>query len=173
MSAYEDNREKTMEKIIIRPAKDDDLEKMKQISVEAWEPIYESLRNAMGDELFAAIHSDWQTDKSAQVAGHYKSYPEYTLITEYDGQVVGFITYGLSERKKLGIIGNNAIRPEYQGKGLGTKQYQRVLEIFKEKGMLYAEVTTGLDKAHAPARVAYEKVGFKPIFSSIRYYKKL
>jgi len=48
-----------------------------------------------------------------------------------------------------------------------------VLEIFKEKRMLYAEVTTGLDEAYTPARVAYEKVGFKPIFSSIRYCKKL
>jgi GNAT superfamily N-acetyltransferase len=162
-----------MAKIVIRPARDDDLENIKQIAIEAWEPIYESFRNAMGDEIFSAIYNDWKAEKSAQVAGHYKSYPEYTLVTECNDQIVGFITYNLFERKKLGIIGNNAIHPKYQGKGLGTKQYQRVLEIFKEKGMSYAEVTTGLDEAYAPARVAYEKVGFKPIFSSIRYCKKL
>ena len=162
-----------MAKINIRLAKDDDLENIKQIAVEAWKPIYESFRNSMGDEIFSAIHSDWQADKSAQVVGHYKSYPEYTLVMEYDDQIVGFITYNLFECKKLGIIGNNAIHPKYQGKGLGIMQYQRVLEIFKEKGMLYAEVNTGLDEAHTPARVAYEKVGFKPVFSSIRYYKKL
>jgi GNAT superfamily N-acetyltransferase len=162
-----------MVKIVIRPAKDDDLENIKQIAIEAWGSIYESFRNAMGDEIFSAIYSDWQADKSAQVIGHYTSYPECTLVTGCNDQIVGFITYNLFERKKLGIIGNNAIHPKYQGKGLGTKQYQRVLEIFKEKGMLYAEVTTGLDEAYAPARVAYEKVGFKPVFSSIRYCKKL
>jgi GNAT superfamily N-acetyltransferase len=86
---------------------------------------------------------------------------------------VGFITYNLFERKKLGVIGNNAIHPNYQGKGLGTKQYQRVLEIFRENGMLYAGVTTGSDESHAPARAGYEKVGFRPMIHIVQYYRKL
>lgn len=162
-----------MEEAIIRPAKEDDLETIKQIAVEAWEPVYQSFRRMMGDELFEGIHGNWRTDKAAQVAGHYRSYPELTLVTEYDGQVVGFITYNLFERKKLGVIGNNAIHPKYQGKGLGTKQYQKVIEIFRENGMLYAQVTTGSDGSHAPARAAYEKVGFEPMIHIAQYYRKL
>lgn len=162
-----------MEEAIIRLARDDDLETMKQIAVEAWEPIYKSFRKMTGDELFAIIHSDWRAEKAEQIARHYRSYPETTLVTEYDGQVVGFITYNLFERDKAGVIGNNAILPKYQGRGLGTKQYQRVLEIFREKKMIYAQVLTGADEAHASARAAYEKAGFKPAFYSVLYYQKL
>ena len=162
-----------MEKTIVRPARAGDLGTIKQIAVEAWEPVYQSFRKLMGDELFELVHSNWQTEKMAQIAGDFESYPGCTLVTEYDGQVVGFIAYFLFEDKKRGVIGNNAIRPRYQGKGLGTRQYQRVLEIFREKGMLCAEVVTGLDESHAPARAAYEKVGFEPKLPIIRYYKKL
>ena len=158
---------------MIRSARDNDLEAIEQIAIEAWEPVYQSFRRLIGDELFATIHSNWRTDKVAQIVSHYRSYPETVLVTEYDGQVVGFISYYFFKRRKLGIIGNNAIRPKYQGKGLGTKQYQKVLEIFQKNGMLYAEVITGSDESHAPARAAYEKAEFKPMLYSVTYYRKL
>ena len=162
-----------MEEAVIRPARDDDLEVIKQIAVEAWEPIYESFQKTAGDELFATIFSNWRADKAEQIAKHYRSYPETTLVTEYDGQVVGFITYNLFEQDKAGVIGNNAIHPKYQGRGLGTKQYQKVIEIFRERKMIYAQVHTGADEVHAAARAAYEKVGFKPIFYGVLYCQKL
>lgn len=162
-----------MDEATIRSARDDDLEIMKQIAIEAWEPIYKHIQKMAGDELFRTIHPDWRADKAAQIARHYKGDPETALVTEYRGQVVGFITYALFEHKKAGVICNNAIRPQYQGRGLGTKQYQKVLEIFREKGMVYAEVYTGADEAHAPARTAYQKVGFKPVFHGVQYYQML
>lgn len=162
-----------MEKSIIRLATDEDLDTISRIAVAAWEPVYESFRKTAGDKLFAIVHPDWRAEKTAQVVGHYRSYPETTLVTEYAGEVVGFITYNLFEHKKAGIIGNNAIHPDYQSRGLGTKQYQKVLDIFRESGMVYAEVLTGADEAHAPARTAYERAGFKPVVYSVRYYQKL
>ena len=162
-----------MEEAIIRPARDDDLEIIKGIAVEAWEPVFQSFRELTGDEIFTAIYGDWRANKAKQVENHYGGYPECTLVTEYGGQVVGFIAYNLFQGKKLGIIGNNAILPKYQGRGLGTKQYRKVLEIFRENGMLYAGVTTGSDKSHVSARAAYEKVGFKPMIHTVRYYRKL
>ena len=162
-----------MDQAIIRPARDDDLEKIREIAMAAWEPIYESFRKMAGDEIFEGIHSQWRKEKADQVANHYKHYPETTLVTEYHGEVIGFITYNLFHQKKLGVIGNNAIKPEFQSQGFGTKQYEKVLEIFRENGMLFAEVTTGSYEAHAPARTAYERVGFKPAVYSVRYYRKL
>lgn len=162
-----------MDQAIIRPAKDNDLEKIMKIAVAAWEPIYASFRKLAGDEIFEGIHSQWRKEKADQVSNHYKHYPETTLVTEYHDEVIGFITYNLFLPKKLGVIGNNAIKPEFQSRGFGTKQYEKVLEIFKENGMIFAEVTTGLDEAHAPARTAYEKVGFKQGIPSVRYYRKL
>jgi len=166
-------RSMQMDQTVIRPARDDDLEKIREIAVAAWVPVYESFRKLAGEEIFQGIHSQWQKEKADQVANHYKHYPETALVTEFNGEVIGFITYNLFHQKKLGVIGNNAIKPEFQNRGFGTRQYEKVLEIFKENGMLFAEVTTGLDDAHASARAAYEKVGFKQAIPSVRYYRKL
>jgi ribosomal protein S18 acetylase RimI-like enzyme len=157
----------------IRLATDDDLETIKGIAIAAWEPIYKHFQEAAGDELFNVIHPDWRREKVDQIVRHYKGNPETVLVTECEGRVVGFITYALFEKSKAGVICNNAIHPEYQGRGFGTKQYQKVLEIFKESGMSYAQVLTGNDEPHAPARTAYEKVGFQSVFYSVLYYKKL
>lgn len=162
-----------MDDAIIRRARDDDLETMKQIAIEAWEPVYKHIQEMAGDELFRTIHSDWRADKAAQIVKHYKGDPETALVTEYKGQVIGFITYTLFEHKKAGVIGNNAIHPKYQNRGLGTNQYQKVLDIFREKGMIYAGVLTGADEDHASARTAYEKVGFKPTFYGVQYFQML
>ena len=109
-----------MDEATIRSARDDDLETMKQIAVEAWEPVYESIqeafRKAAGNEIFKIIHPDWRAEKAAQVAGHYQGDPETAFVTEYGGEIVGFITYALFEHRKTGVICNNAIRPKYQGR---------------------------------------------------------
>jgi len=47
-----------------------------------------------------------------------------------------------------------------------------VLEQMRAQGMNYAEVSTGGDSLHVPARHAYEKVGFVPL-PLFRYYKTL
>jgi hypothetical protein len=43
----------------------------------------------------------------------------------------------------------------------------------KEQGVKVATVLTGLDEGHAPARRAYEKIGFEKNLKHITYYKKL
>ena len=51
--------------------------------------------------------------------------------------------------------------------------YRAVLAHFKERGMRFAKVQTGLDPAHAPARRAYELAGFDIRHEDVTYFKKL
>ena len=51
--------------------------------------------------------------------------------------------------------------------------YELVLERMREQGMLLATVGTGGDPSHAPARRAYEKVGFGPALPSVWLYRRL
>ena len=83
------------------------------------------------------------------------------------------ISYRLDQRRRIGHIGNNGVDPSHQGQGIGTWMYERVLEIFREAGMRFAEVSSGLDGAAARARRADEKVGFEPLTSSVRYFREL
>ena len=159
----------------IRPARAEDLPRMREIAVRAWEPIYVKFRARMSDELFSLLHpAGWEDEKASQIADHFQRYPAWCLVSELNSQVVGFITFALKrEQQKIGEIGNNAVAPDYQGRGIGSAQYRHVLELFRKEGMAYARVDTGLDEPHAPARAAYEKAGFELMIPMGRYYRKL
>jgi len=159
--------------IEVRPAQKEDAESACRIAVEAWKPIYENYRKLLGDELFEMLHRDWREDKVDEIRNHYRKYPDWMLVSEKDGEIAGFITYLLDTKREIGVISNNAVRPEYQRRGIGTLQYQKVLGIFKRNNMRFARVTTGLDESHAPARAAYEKVGFKKAITEVTYYMKV
>ena len=87
-----------------------------------------------------------------------------------DGKIAGFIFYVIDKDKKMAYLEENAVSPKFRGLGIASKMYEFVLNKMREDGMLYATVTTGLDNAHAPARHAYEKVGFSSPIESVRYH---
>ena len=162
-----------IERTLLRPARPEDLAQAQEIAVQAWEVIYRSFRRLVGEEIWAIAWPDAAAMKRQEIKGHFDRYPQWVLVTELDGKVVGFITYLLEPSRKLGIIGNNGVHPDYQGQGIGTRQQREVLDIFRREGMLVANVFTGLDEGHTKARAAYAKVGFKLGIPMINYYLKL
>ena len=67
----------------------------------------------------------------------------------------------MNSQSKVANITNNAVDPFCGEKGVGQEMYQAALARFKAEGMRAVMVNTGLDEAHAPARRAYERAGFK------------
>jgi hypothetical protein len=51
--------------------------------------------------------------------------------------------------------------------------YRHVLEHFRSQGLRFACLNTGLDPAHAPARRAYEAVGFDRQVPVVEYWQDL
>ena len=87
--------------------------------------------------------------------------------------MVAFVTYRLDPQRRVGTIGNNAVDPGWQGRGIATTLYRHVLDLFRAAGMEVAAVTTGLDEAHAPARAAYRRTGFAGGAPSVTLYQEL
>lgn len=162
-----------MSEPVFRPAREDDIPEIRRIAKDAWAPIYEGFRKVMGDDLWQNQHAgDPLEAKADQVESHFRNHPDRAFVTEADGNVVGFCTYQLSETG-LGTIGNNAIDPTCQGRGLGGAMYHECLRRFREAGMKFAKVTTDQDEGHAAARRAYEKIGFKPLRLQVNYFMEL
>lgn len=160
-------------KPIIRAADEADIDRIREIAREAWRPIYEYFRERMGDDLWGREHPGDPLEKKADaVERHFRHHSDWAFVTELDSEVVAFCTYTLND-SGVGEIGNNAVDPAGQGKGIGTAQYQECLRRMREGGMNYATVRTGLDPMHGPARRAYEKVGFEEIRPSVQYYMQL
>ena len=159
----------------IRKVQDRDLDRIAAIARQAWVPIHKSFAKIMGESLHQVLYPDWEATKADQVRRHAINYPDWVYVVESDesSEVVAFVTFRIDTNTSVGTIGNNAVSKEVQGKGFGTAMYKYVLDRFREMGMKFAEVTTGLDEGHAPARRAYEKAGFDRTRETVTFYKYL
>ncbi len=158
---------------MMRPYTPGDLAWVMETADKAWRGINDSYRAALGDELFRLMFPDHETRKGREMRGMCAEHPEQVFICEEGGRPVGFVTVDSDPRLKMGIIGNNAVDPDCGLKGIGQQMYQFVLDRFRAEGLRFANVDTGLDAGHAPARRAYERAGFDTSLASIHYYMKL
>jgi GNAT superfamily N-acetyltransferase len=71
-----------------------------------------------------------------------------------------------------GEIDMVAVDPEHQGRGLGSALVEFAVAQIAAAGVGLAEIGTGGDPGHAPARRVYEKAGFTAL-PLVRYYKAL
>lgn len=158
---------------MIRDYRPQDLATIMDIGNRAWREIYEMFRTCLGDELFGLIVPDVESAKGEQIKAHCERHPEWVVVCEKGGRVVGFVCFTLHEETKIGQIGNNAVDPDCGLKGIGQQMYRAAFEYFRAHGMVYAKVRTGLDDAHARARKAYERAGFDICHQDIDYYMRL
>ena len=159
----------------IRNAVAKDMERVGEIARQAWQRIHDSTAGIMGEEMHAVLCANWEEEKTAAVLRHWTRHSDWFRVVEINGtgSVVAFLTFSIDRGKSLGRITNNAVAPEIQGKGIGTAMYRYALDLFRSEGLRFAAVGTGLDEGHAPARRAYEKVGFNIAQPQVTYYQYL
>ena len=159
----------------LRGAVAGDLDRIGEIIREAWEPIFALHEQSWGEELFEFLYANGAERIQANVGRHLAQHPEWIFVVEKGegGEVVAFIQYLLDEERGLGTVGLNAVASAYQGRGIGTMMYDFVLHRFREAGLRYARVRTGLNEAQAGARRAYEKAGFDMERKEVIYYARL
>ncbi len=158
---------------MLRSYKPEDLPAVVSIANRAWSNIYNMYQDTYGDVLFSLLIPDKDTAKEEQINYHVLHHPDWIYVCEENGKVVGFITFSIDQSRKIGQIGNNAVDPECGLKGIGQQMYGEVFKRFKDEGMIYAQVRTGLDDTHLRARRAYERAGFDIRTEDVTYFKKL
>jgi ribosomal protein S18 acetylase RimI-like enzyme len=129
-----------------------------------------------GKELYFHLNDpdeNWEERKTKQNQDLFAEHPEWVWVLEIEKDIIGFVTFRLKHDRGYGVIENNGVLPEYAGKGLGKFMYRYVLQYFREQGLKYAFVETGLDDPHIPARKAYEGVGFDKKIPQIWYWQYL
>jgi ribosomal protein S18 acetylase RimI-like enzyme len=157
----------------IRPGTDHDLDELVRLSLLAWAPVFESFAQVLGPAIYAKIYPDWHAQQSETVRTYCAAREDRTLlVAEADGVVAGFLAYEVNHTSKTGEIQLLAVHPDYQDRGIGTALNKAALAGMKAGGMQLAEVGTGGDPGHAPARRCYEKAGFTPL-PLVRYYQDL
>jgi ribosomal protein S18 acetylase RimI-like enzyme len=157
----------------IRAFIDTDLDPIVELSLLAWEPVFASFRKVLGPEIYPILYPDWCKSQAEGVAQAIKERPKnHVLVAELDGTVVGFLAYDIHEKNETGEVILLAVHPDDQNSGIGTELNLVALEQMKAAGLKMAEVGTGGDEGHAPARRSYEKTGYTAL-PLVRYYKAL
>jgi GNAT superfamily N-acetyltransferase len=159
--------------LLIREIRDADIEPLVELSLLAWAPVFDSFERLLGPEIYPAVYPDWRKSQREDVESILKNSEEIpTWVAEVDGVPAGYISYRIDSDARTGVVQLLAVHPDRQNRGIGTKLNEWALERLKEAGVELADVSTGGDESHAPARRSYEKAGYTPL-PLVRYYKKL
>lgn len=158
----------------IRRFQERDLDAVVELSLRAWEPVFDSMRRVLGEPIFARLHDpDWRTVQADAVRSGCTSGNYDVFVAVADGRPVGFATVALNAfHERMGVVDMVAVDPPYQRRGIATLLMDRSLEHMRGQGMDIAAVGTGGDPGHGPARALYDVLGFTPL-PGVRYLKLL
>lgn len=163
------------ENLIFRNATEADAEAICDIAVSQWSPIYDGYAERLGRELYELVTEAGPLERKRAIIRECALDLEHCIVCEVDGRVAGFAHFLIESAngKPIGVLGNNAVSGEYRGRGIAGRIYDIIFDKMKAIGCVAVKVHTGLDDGHAPARRAYEKMGFEKNLPSVVYYKKL
>ena len=163
----------TEDAIQIREFREGDLDAVIAFSLRAWAPIFDSIQEVLGDEIFLRLHPDWRADQAEAVRSSCLSEERDVFVALADGRPVGFAAVALNAfHERMGVIDIIGVDPDYQRRGISSRLTEHATEHMLRCGMDIAVVETGGDPGHAPARAAYEAAGFT-LLPIARYFRML
>ncbi|HWK91569.1 MAG TPA: GNAT family N-acetyltransferase [Luteimicrobium sp.] len=162
--------------LTLRTFRPSDLDRLIALSLNAWEPVFDAWRDALGPDLYGLAYPDWRRSQAETVRTACEAQPATTLVAELDERVVGFAVVVLGEPDDAGTRAADleliAVDPSAQRRGVGQQLVDAALKLMRRAGCAFANVWTGGDAAHAPARRLYEQNGFTPL-PVVHYYRAL
>jgi ribosomal protein S18 acetylase RimI-like enzyme len=143
---------------VVRPVEDRDKAAVVTLSLRAWEPVFASMRDVLGEALFERLRPEWRDGQRDAVLAACDKH--HTWVADADGVVAGFVAVRYDQDSLMGEIDMIAVDPDHQRMGLGSLLTTFALERMRDNGMTVAMVETGGDSGHGPARATYERAGF-------------
>jgi GNAT superfamily N-acetyltransferase len=157
----------------IRPLGPKDTDGVVRLSLEAWTPVFASMRQALGPEIFGRLYHDWRVSQREAVEAACTSDKLDVWVADVDDACcIGYVAIELHRAKSVGEIFLLAVDPDHQGRGVGSALTEFALGWIKSAGMGVSMVETGGDPGHAAARHTYEKAGYTQL-PIARYFKSL
>lgn len=138
--------------MFIRKLKADESEQICDLEVDAF------LNSPYGEKKGLAQNKKAQQMRWDHVKSFCLEHPDWVYVAIEDDKIVGTATLFYQPEERTGEVENNAVLPEYRGRGISTLLVRRVVEELKNLGAEQINVHT--DAVPAACRV-YEKAGFK------------
>jgi GNAT superfamily N-acetyltransferase len=159
--------------INIRELAEGDLDAVVAFSIRAWEPVFTSVREMLGDDVFFRLHPDWRESQAEAVRSVCTNDERDVYVAVINDRPVGFVAIALDAfHERMGAIEIIGVDPEYQQRGIGAQLTEFAVDHMKRRGMDIAVVETGGDPGHARARALYAETGFT-LLPIARYFRLL
>ncbi|HTP20067.1 MAG TPA: GNAT family N-acetyltransferase [Solirubrobacteraceae bacterium] len=157
----------------IRAFEEQDIDRVVELSLAAWRPVFESFRRLLGDPLYFRAFPDWRESQRRAVRSVCSSEETDIWVAIGDGGPVGFVAsrIDLASDPLVGEIEMIAVDPEHQRSGIATELLEHAVERLDAAGVDLVALATGGDPGHTPARGLYEKAGFTAL-PLVRYYRR-
>jgi len=143
-----------------------------ELSLRAWAPVFESIEKEMGPEKYRQYYPDWRAsqEEAVRTVCRNEKMPTWTALE--DGTPVGFVGVKVHSDDGMGEIYMVAVDPIAQGRGIAARLIDTAIDWMKKQNLTMCIIDTGMDSGHAPARRAYERLGFD-LWPVARFYKKI
>ena len=160
--------------MLIRPFVPHDLARLTDLTIETFRPFYEdSFRPLVGEVIFANQHGTWRADYRDQVAElHDPDQHRYVAVAETDHVIAGYVAWSVAPARKNGSITHLAVDAGHRRHHVGTALCEHAFAQMRAGGAEVAEIGTGGDPFHAPARALYERLGCTLLPIAV-YYREL
>ena len=101
--------------IEIRRFVEQDLDAVIAFSLRAWEPVFASVRDALGDAVFLRLHPDWKADQAEAIRSICTNVERDVFVGVADGRPVSFVGVVLNAfHDRMGAIEIIGVDPDYQ-----------------------------------------------------------
>lgn len=158
----------------IRPFAEADLLPLQAIRAAAFAPVFEAFRRIVGGTIAGPAFGRAEAEQAALLGRICAPGSGWRILIAMQAAAPrGFVAFSMDLTTGLGEIGLNAVHPDSAGRGIGAALYNAALAEMGAAGMRAVAVSTGGDPSHAPARRAYEKVGFGSPLPSVTLYREL
>jgi len=137
---------------------DDDSKQKKEVEIREMEiddlsSVYHLGESLFTSEEFPILYRTWDP---YEVTDYFTSDPNYCLVAEADGVIVGFILANTIEKegtawKKYGYVSWIGVDEDYHRSSLGQRLYRRLEERFKKEGVRMVIADTDVDNEGAIA----------------------
>ena len=139
--------------IEIREFREGDLETVVEFSLRAWAPVFASVRDVLGDDIFLRLHPDWKANQAEAVRSSCTNDERDVFVAVANGRPVGFVAVALNAfHERMGVIDVIGVDPDYQRRGISLRLTEFATKHMRSCGMDIAVVETGGDPGHTPAR---------------------
>jgi len=147
-----------------------DADRVVELSLAAWAPVFASFRSVLGEDIYRRVFPEWEVSQAKAVRDALTDEESWVSVT--GDRISGFTTIKFDLAERSGEIYMIAVDPAFQRQGIANQLIEFSCAEMKSRGIDLASIATGGDPGHAPARAAYENAGFTP-FPQVWYSKLL